>query len=212
MCTPLTFAILFLAGSVSAALAQVGPASLPARDAHEGLLVAADPYQDAARYRIRFGKKNPYEAGILAIEVFFRNDNDKPIRLDLQSIRLLIAPPGAERQRLIPLTVEHVVDRILNKGGPNPSLPRGRVPIPGRGPKPGHSKEWNELETALRAAALEMDILPPRSSVHGFLFFDVNHHYDLLAHARLYLPDLKFMHNNQPLLFFELELATTAPR
>src|SRR5713101_6299554 len=57
---------------------QQDPASLPARDSHEGLLIAADPYQDATRYKTRFGKKNPYDAGILAIEVYFRNDNDKP--------------------------------------------------------------------------------------------------------------------------------------
>jgi hypothetical protein len=29
--------------------AQTNPASLPAHDRHEGLLVAADPYTDAAR-------------------------------------------------------------------------------------------------------------------------------------------------------------------
>jgi len=200
-------AVLFAAVPVRA---QVDPASLPARDAHEGLLVAADPYQDAARYRARFGKKNPYEAGLVAIEVFFRNDNDKPIRVDRESIRLLVKLSGADRQRLEPLDIEDVVDRILNKGGPNPTVPRR--PFPSRGPRVGHSKEWKELEASLRSAALEADILPPRSTTQGLLLFDLSHHYEWLSYARLYLPDVKFLANNQALFFFEVDLARAGPR
>jgi hypothetical protein len=188
---------------------QVDPSSLPARDAHEGLLVAADPYQDPARYKARFGKKNPYDAGILAIDVFFRNDNHKAIRLNRESIRLLVALPGSDRQRLEPLKMEDIVDRILNKGGPDVTAPRR--PLPRRSPKIGRSKEWKEVEESLRATALEMEILPPRSTVHGFLFFDVNQRYDWLSHARLYLPDLKYLPDNQALLFFELDLAAARP-
>lgn len=189
--------------------AQVDPASLPARDAHEGLLIAADPYQDAARYKARFGKKNPYEAGIVAIEVFFRNDNDKPIQVDRDRIRLLVTLPESERQRLEPLDMEDVVDRILNPGGPNPTVPRR--PFPRRVPKAGRSKDWKELEASLRAVALEADILPPRSMMHGFLFFDLNHRYEWLPHARLYLPDLKFLGNRQALFYFEVDLAVARP-
>jgi len=190
--------------------AQVDPASLPARDAHEGLLVAADPYQDIARYKARFGKKNPYDAGILAIDVFFRNDTDKAIHLDLESIRLLVTPPGADRQRLEPLEIEDVVDRILYPGGPNPTVPRR--PFPRRTPKPGRSKEWKELEASLRSASLEADVLPPHSSAHGFLFFDLNHHSEWLPHARLYLPDLQFLENKRALFYFEVDLARTGSR
>jgi hypothetical protein len=207
MLKQLTLALLFWAASAGAACAQVDLSSLPARDAHEGLLVAADPYQSAERYKARFGKKNPSDAGILAIEVFLRNDNDRPIRLDLQSIRLLLAPSGFQRQQLGPLAVEDVVDRILNKGGPNPTVSRRPIPLPGRGPKTGRGKEWNQLEAALRGAAFDMDVLPPRSSVHGFLFFDVNHRYDWLPYARLYVPDVTFLDNKQALLFFEVNLA-----
>jgi hypothetical protein len=203
-------ALLLCCAAATLAFAQKDPASLPARDLHEGLLVAANPLQDAAQYKPRLGKKNPYEAGIVAIELFFRNDNDKAIRVDLETIQLIIAAPGAERQRLQPLAIGDVVDRILNKGGPNPTQPRRRIPIPGRGPKTGRSKEWIELEAALRSASLGTDILAPHSSARGFLFFDLNHHFDLLAYSRLYLPDLKFL-DSQPLLFFEVDLAKASP-
>ncbi len=192
---------------------QSDPASLPARDAHEGLLITADPYTDAARYKARFGKKNPYEAGILAVEVFFHNDNDKPIRLDLETIRLLLNPPGSDRQRLGALAVEDVADRILDKGVHDPTASRRRpIPVPGRGPKKKHDKEWDELVASLRAGALETDLLPPRSSVHGILFFDIDSRYDWVPSARLYVPDLKFMTDKKPLLFFELDLGATRPR
>jgi len=203
-------ALLFLLVGASLARPQVDPATLLARDMHEGLLVAVDPYDDATRAKQRFGKRNPYNAGILAIEVFCRNNNDRPIRLNLESVRLLLAPPRSDRQRLEPLTVEDVIDRMVNKGGPNPTAPRH--PFPGRRPRLNQSKAEKELAATLHALSLETDILPPRSTVHGFLFFDLGHHYHLLPYARLYLPDLKFIPNNQALMFFEVELAPAVRR
>ena len=203
-------AVAFLGAFPCPAQVSPDPTRLLARDTHEGLSVAADPYTDVARDKARFGKKNPHDAGIMAIELFFRNDNDKPIRLELGSIRLLLAPPEAARQRLEPMAVADVVDRVLNKEGPNPTVPRRQIPFPGRGPQGGRGKDWDQLESALRLSALEMDILPPRSTVHGFLYFDINHRYDFLAYARLVVNDLKYVHNNQALLYFEIDLARAA--
>ena len=196
--------------ATGAAGAQANPASLPARDAHDGVTISADPYQDEARYKERFGKKNPYKVGILAVEVFIRNDNDKPIRLKLESVRLMLAIPGADKQRLRPMTVEAVVDGVLNKGGQKANKPRPPIPIPGRGPSTGRGKDWEELETTLRSVAYENEILPPRSTVKGFFFFDMDGHYDWVEYARLYVPDLEFMHNKQALLYFEMDLAPAA--
>ncbi len=201
--------LLCLAGTP--AWEQSDPSTLPARDAHEGLLIAADPYTDAARYRTRFGKKTPYDAGILALEVFFRNDTDKPIRMDLDTIRLLLSPPGYEKQRLGALAAEDVADRILNKGMRDPTV-RRPLPIPGRGSKSGRGKDWEGLVAMLRASAITTDLLPPRSTVHGFLFFDLDRRFDWTPYARLYVPDLRFMTDKKALLFFEVDLATAHPR
>jgi hypothetical protein len=194
------------------ARAQSDPASLPARDMHEGLLVAADPYTDAGRYKARFGKKNPYEAGIMAVEVFFRNANDKPIRLSLEAIRLLLKPLGVDRQKLGALAVEDVADRILNKDKPDPTARRKTIPVPGRGPKKSRGKEWDELVASLHSGAFETDLLPPRSTVYGIFFFDIDSHYEWVPYARLYIPDLKFMDTSKPLLYFELDLGVARPR
>ena len=191
--------------------AQMDPASLPARDAHEGLLIAADPYADAARYRARFGKKNPYNAGILAVEVYFRNDNDKPIRVDLETIRLLLNAPGGERQKLGAMGAEDVADRVLYQEGSDPSAQR-RIPVPGRTLKKHHGKDWEELVATLRTSALATDLVAPHSSAHGILFFDIDHRFEWLAYARLYVPDLRFMTDKKALLYFELDLAAGKPR
>src|SRR2546428_8959286 len=105
------------------------PASLPARDSHQGLLIAADPYTSADRYKERFGKRSPYEGGILAIELFFRNDNDSPIRINLKTMELLMCTPGESRQRLQPLSAEEVAYRVLAKPtkDPTPRFPVSRV-------------------------------------------------------------------------------------
>ena len=44
-------------------------------DSHEGLMIAADPWLGAERYKQAFPKKSPYAAGILAIKVTLRNDH-----------------------------------------------------------------------------------------------------------------------------------------
>src|SRR5207245_7302349 len=82
------------------------PASLSARDSHQGLLIAADPYTSVNRYKEKFGKHTPYEGGIIAIELFLRNDNESPIRLNLKTMQLLMSAPGESRQRLEPLSPE----------------------------------------------------------------------------------------------------------
>ena len=120
--------------ATTAARGQTNPASLPAKDTHDGVTISADPYQEEARYKEHFGKKNPLKPGILALEVFIRNDNDKPLRLNLQSVRLMLAVPGAEKQRLRPLAVEEVLEEVLSKGGPKGNAPRPRIPMPGRVP------------------------------------------------------------------------------
>jgi hypothetical protein len=184
--------------------APVDPLTLPARDTHQNLLIATDPYISPERYdKERFGKKSPHEAGIVAIEVYFRNDNDDPIRLNLGTMRLVVSPPGGERQQLEALSPEEVTDRTLLKAHANPSIPRLPLPIPARS---GKGKAWDEMATTLRSVALSTDILPPHATTHGFLFFDLDHDFNAIRHSQIYIPDLSFMTNHKALFFFEIDL------
>lgn len=188
---------------------QKDPASLPAREEHAGLLVAADPYDDAQRSKERFGKKHPFEAGILALEVYFRNDTDKAIRVDLSLIRLVLEIPDEGRQRLMPLSVEDVVNAIVYKEGIKPTVPRKPRPSPLPRSTGRKDKEVKQVDDVLRPLAFEMDVLPPRAILHGLFFFHLDHRFDLLRYAQLYIPDLKFLPDDKPLMFFEVDLSKT---
>jgi hypothetical protein len=186
---------------------SVDPASLPAHDFHQGLLIAVDPYTSADRYKDKFTKHSPYEGGIVAIDVFFRNDNDLPIRINLKTMQLLIGAPGESRQRLDPLSPEDVADRVLAK----PKDPTPRFPVPRIGaPPPKHDKNWEEFAATVREAAVATDLLPPHGTTHGFVYFDIDRHYDWISNARFEVPDLAFIGNTKPLFFFEIDLAASA--
>ncbi len=184
---------------------------LPARESHEGLLIAADPYHDPARSKAKFGKKHPQDAGILAIEVHLRNDTKRAIQMDLSAIRLLLAPPGNARQRIEPLTLEGMIEKTLYKERGGPNMER-RIPIPRRTTPENRPKEWKKFEEAVRPMVLEMDILPPMSSVRGFVFFNLGRNMNWAAHSRLYFPSLKFVDTNQELFYFEVDLSKAVPR
>lgn len=207
--TRLSTLLLAVTALAAGAFAQTDPASLPAKDQHEGLLVAADPHVDAERAKQRFGKKTPLDVGIVPIEVIFRNDNDQPILLALENIRLQLNPRGGERQQLEPLAVEAVIEKMLYKGGPDVGMPRR--PIPGRLPKITKDKDYQKLEAIIRPLAFDMSLLPPKSTVRGFLFFYVGRGTAWLLYAQLYIPDLQLMTTKQPLFFFEVDLSKARP-
>lgn len=200
-------AALALAGH---ALAQVqpsaDPASWAARDSHQNVTIAVKPLTSEADYKARFTGHTPYEAGIAALDVYIRNDNDKPVRLKLDTIRLFVDRSGQPAQRLDGLAPEEVADRVVLK---KPSDVRGqRLPGPlGRIPSSNRSKDWQEFAGQIRRASFPSDIVGPHSTVRGFVFFDVNRRYDSLREARLEIPDIAFMVNNEPLFFFEVDLA-----
>jgi hypothetical protein len=181
-------------------------ASWAARDSHQGVTIAAKPLTSEADYKAQFTGHSPYEAGILALDVSIRNDNDKPIRLKLDTIRLLVDRSGQSLQRLDPLAPEDVADRVVLKKPGDVRAPRLPVPI-GRSSSSGRDKNWQEFAGRMRNASLPSDVVGPRATVRGFIFFDVNRRYDLLRDARLEIPDIAFMVNNEPLFFFEVDLA-----
>jgi hypothetical protein len=208
--TMLTIALLLPSGAWGQS-ASPDPMSLRTRDAHQNLTIVADPYLRAERYKREvFGKESPYAAGIVAIDVYFKNDNDLPVRINPETIQLVISQPDQDRQRLGALSPEEVADRALLTGDANVRAPR-RFPLPGSSSGSKRGKDWTEMSTALRSVALGTDVLAPHSTTHGFLFFDMNHDPDAIRYSHLYIPDLAFMTDHKALFFFEIDLAD-APR
>jgi hypothetical protein len=195
---------------VSAALPQavrVNPARLPARDSHQGVLVACDAYQTAQRAKKTFGKQNPLKAGILPIAVYIRNSTKWPVAITLRSIRLEIVPPKGSRQQLIPLTPDEVATAILHPKRPGFG-PRARFPLPF--PISSRSKKWRKLREKIDLLSFPDAVIAPGATVHGFFYFDMAGDYDALRFARFYVPDLKFLGNTEPIMFFEAPFSPAA--
>src|SRR5277367_2999857 len=66
-----------------------GDESVP-HDSHNGVVISAKPCTDPAVAKEKFGKANPLPLGILPVEVFFHNETNQPIRIDLSTVQLSI--------------------------------------------------------------------------------------------------------------------------
>lgn len=187
------------------------PASLKgsALESHEGMTISALPWTDPAQYKEKFHKKSPYAAGIVALQVTFRNDSDDSLKVSLERIRLNLTLSDDNRQALNPLNAEQAADVIMKPGAKN--VTRSRFPPIG-GPKVGRDKKWTEVEEELREAGVRASIVAPHSSVQGLLYFDVQSQFDLLSSARLYIPEIVALEKNRGLMYFEIDLTQFAQR
>ncbi len=207
----LTFFLLLFVALLSAAgkanAQQTAPLKTSALESHEGMTISARPWTNPALYKEKFHKKSPYAAGIVALQVMFRNDSDDSLKVNLERIRLNLTFSEEDHQALNPLTSDQAADVILKPGAKN--VARSRFPIPIGGPKVGHDKKWVEVEQELREAGVRASVVAPHSSVQGLLYFDLQNQFDLLNNARLYVPDVVALEKNHGLLYFEIDLSQT---
>jgi hypothetical protein len=212
----LSGAVPFLAGCLMAgsyASGQAGNqrASLKTAslETHEGLTISAQPWTDAALYKEKFPKKSPFAAGIVAMQVVFRNDSNESMKVSLDRIRLSFQVDEDHRQELQALTSGQVADEVLKPGGKDPSKSRSRIPLPVSIPH-NNDKHWTELQQQVDAAGVPVNVIAPHSTVQGLLYFDLQGQFDLLNGAHLYVPDVVVMENNRSLTYFEIELSKPA--
>ncbi|MGB7845139.1 MAG: hypothetical protein WBL63_05955 [Candidatus Acidiferrum sp.] len=205
-------ASLLYASVATAVLAQSdakAPATLRASivESHEGVTIGVDPWTQASRYKAKFPKKSPLAGGVVAIRISFRNDNDNGVRVDLHRIRLLVQISEDNRQELDPLSPDDVADTVLLKAnGKDPTARRIPIPLPIGKPKPTRDANWTSFRDACQNAAVPSSILGAHSTVEGLVYFDLRGEVDLLQTARLYVPNLATMGDNQPLSYFDIDL------
>lgn len=176
-------------------------------ESHEGVTISAQPWTDAALYKPKFPKKSPLAAGIVAINTVIRNDSDDSMRVSLDQIRLNVTVSEDNRQALRSLSPDDVADIMSDNGKKDPSLTR-RLPLPiPSGPKVGRDKKWIELQKEAAEAGVNSSIVAPHHSVEGLLYFDLQNQFDLLSTAHLYVPEVRALEKNHPLLYFEIDLS-----
>jgi hypothetical protein len=197
---------LYASGQAGNQRASLKTASL---ETHEGLTISAQPWTDAALYKEKFPKKSPFAAGIVAMQVVFRNDSNESMKVSLDRIRLSFQVDEDHRQELQALTSGQVADEVLKPGGKDPSKSRSRIPLPVSIPH-NNDKHWTELQQQADAAGVPANVIAPHSTVQGLLYFDLQGQFDLLNGAHLYVPDVVVMENNRSLTYFEIELSKPA--
>jgi hypothetical protein len=192
-------------GALAQANASAGsppsPATLP-QDRHEGMSVSVDSWTQIGRAKDKFGKANPLPVGILPVEVFLHNETTQPLKVDLSTIQLEVHFQSGKHQDIDWVAVQEVANEIAHPNGP-PGPQARRFPI---GVPSGADKKADKLAEILKPLSLDADILPPMSTMHGFLFFDLNHDLSLADGASLYVPDVTNIPASKPLMFFEVPL------
>lgn len=210
----LTLLLLFLAASMLAAQPETAQQTTSLKntsvESHEGMTITARPWTDPALYKEKFHKKSPFAAGLVALQVAFRNDSDDSMKINLERIRLNIAISEEDHQALYPLSSEEAANVITNPGPKN--LTRRKLPIPIGGPKVGRDKKWTEVEQEMRDAGVQASVVAPHSTVQGLLYFDLRSQFELLNTAHLYVPEVIAIEKNRGLMYFEIDLGRTADR
>jgi hypothetical protein len=201
---PLVASSLFLlAASPGSQQATLRTASL---ESHEGMTISALPWTDAAKYKDKFPKKSPYAAGIVAVEVSFRNDSDESVKISLSRIRLTVHLDAENTQELPSLSPEELVQVVLRPGGKDPTAKRNKIPLPVPNPKGGNGKNADELQRQAQEASVPTGVVAPHTTVKGLLYFDLQSQFDLLETAHLYVPELVLMRGNRALTYFDIDL------
>jgi hypothetical protein len=203
----LAFALLAAQQGASQQPASLKTASL---ESHEGLTITARPWTDPALYKEKFHKKSPLDAGIVALQVAFRNDSDDSMKITLERIRLNIAISEEEKQALEPLSSEQAADVITHPGAKN--VTTRKLPIPLGGPKIGRDKKWMEVEQEIRNAGVQASVIAPHTTAQGLIYFDLRSQFDLLSNAHLYVPEVIAIEKNRGLLYFEIDLGRGGDR
>jgi hypothetical protein len=182
-----------------------------ATDAHEGVTIGVDPWTQESRYKEKFPKKSPFSKGIVAIHVRFRNDTDHGLKVNLESVRLLVQLSEENRQELAPLSADDVADTVtLKDNGKDPTSRRTPLPIPVPTVKSGRDSKWTTLRDACANAGIPTSILAAHSTVEGLMYFDLRGELDLLQNAHFYVPNIVSMSDNEPLSYFDIALGHDA--
>ena len=176
-------------------------------DSHEGVTISLDPWTTASRYKEKFPKKSPFAGGVIAIHVRIQNDNDQGIRVNPETIRLLVQIDEENRQELEPLAPDDVADDVMLKdNGKDPTARRNPLPIPVGKPRPSRDANWTAMRDACQNAAIPSKVIGGHSFVEGLVYFNLRGEVELLQTARLYLPSLTNMGSNQPISYFDIRL------
>jgi hypothetical protein len=176
-------------------------------ESHEGLTISALPWTDPSLYKEKFPKKSPYAAGVLAVQVVFRNDSNDSLRVNLDRIRLTLQIEEGNRQEVAPLTSQQLADTLTRPAAKDPTA-RRKFPIPTPSSSGnGRDKNWTEIQKQAQNAEVPSSVVEAHGTVQGLLYFDLQNQFDLLQSAHLYIPQISLMSGGHSLTYFDIDLS-----
>jgi hypothetical protein len=180
------------------------PESFRAREAHEGVTIAARPIPDAPEAEEVFGKTAaPVRAGFLPVELIILNRRDEPIRVELGRIVVLEDDRKFEQVELEEIALAlYPLPKLKDKPSTSPER------IPTRMPK-NKDKDLTKREEAaatLRSRQLRAATVNPGGQARGFLYFDLRRASLQLEKSIVYVPEVAVVPSGQALFYFEISL------
>ncbi len=176
-------------------------------ESHEGLTISALPWTDPLQYKEKFPKKSPYAAGVLAIQMVFRNDSNESLRINLDRIRLTVQLAEENRQEVSPLTSQQLADTVTRPIAKDPTA-RRKLPVPTTGGGGGgRDKHWMEVQKPANVAEIPSSLVEAHGTIKGLLYFDLQNQFDLLQSAHLYIPQISLMSGARSLTYFDIDLS-----
>jgi len=166
-------------------------ASYPSHQTSEKVTIGILPYFNDEDTRPVFGKRNPYNYGVLPVLVVIQNDSAQTIKV--QSLKAVWVLPSRDRIEATP--AKDV--RYLSA----PHRPTALPGPPGLPPKVIGKK--NPLDTwEIEGRAFAAQVLPPGQSAAGFIYFQTGYQ----KGASLYLSGLSEAASGRELLYFEIPI------
>jgi hypothetical protein len=166
-------------------------ASYPSHQTSEKVTIGVKAYFDDEDVRPVFGKKNPYNYGVLPVLVVIQNDGPKTIRV--KTLQAVWVSPDRDRVEATP------AKDVRYLRGPQ------RPPEIGTGPAsiPKLASHKNPLDTwEIEGRAFAAQMLPPGQSASGFFYFQTGYQ----RGANLYLSGLQEAESGKELLYFEIPI------
>ena len=180
------------------------PESFRAREAHEGVTIAARPIPDTPEAEEVFSKTAaPVRAGFLPIELLILNQRDEPVRVELGRITVVQDGQKFEQIELDEIALAlYPLPKLKDKPSASPER------IPSRLPK-NKDKDLTKREEAaatLRSRQLRAATVNPGGQARGFLYFDLRRGSLDLDSAMVYVPEVVAAASKAPLFYFEIGL------
>jgi len=138
-----------------------------------------------------FGKKNPYNYGVMPVLIVIQNDSGKTIRV--QPLQAIWVSPDRERIEATPAK-----DVRYLTAPRRPSVGTGPASIPKLTGRKNPLDNWR-----IEGRAFAAQMLPPGQSASGFFYFQTGYQ----KGASLYLTGLREAESGKELLYFEIPVS-----